>query len=42
MVANFTYLKWRPGRDEVHLLKNFSKLLADRNGLVVRVLSSES
>ena len=34
MVANSTYLKWRPGREELHLPKNVSKLLADRNGPV--------
>ena len=28
---------WRRGRGELHLLKKFSKLLADRNGLVVAI-----
>ncbi len=37
VVPNSTYLTWRPGRDELHLLKIFSKLLADRNGLVVGI-----
>ena len=36
MVPISTYLKCASGRGELHLLKLFSKLLAERNGPIVR------